>query len=191
MTDPATALQAPRVETVSARASAGPVDFRTVFELEGDYVARSLRRLGVRPSEIEDATHEVFVAVHARLAEYDPSRPIRPWLFAFVYRVACNEKRRPHHRMDLREELPDVPDERGRADDLVEQNERRAVLFEALEALPPEQRAVVVMHEIDGVAVPEIAAALEIPLNTAYSRLRLGREELTRAVRRVRERGRR
>jgi RNA polymerase sigma-70 factor (ECF subfamily) len=168
-------------------ALAARVDFRTVFELEANYVARSLRRLGVRPNDVEDATHEVFVAVHARLGEYDPARPIKPWLFAFAYRVACAEKRRPHRRMDLREELPEVPDERGNADEIVEQNERRALLFAALAALSEEQRAVVVMHEIDGISVPEIAAAFDIPLNTAYSRLRLGREELARAVRRRKE----
>jgi RNA polymerase sigma-70 factor (ECF subfamily) len=185
MTEPVARRQALPVEA----ALAVRVDFRTVFELEGDYVARSLRRLGVRSSDVEDATHEVFVAVHARLGEYDPTRPIRPWLFAFAYRVACAEKRRPHRRMDLVDEMPEVPDQRGNADELVEQNERRALLLAALDALSPEQRAVVVMHEIDGITVPEIAAAFDIPLNTAYSRLRLGREELARSVRRLRERG--
>jgi RNA polymerase sigma-70 factor (ECF subfamily) len=166
------------------------IDFRTLFELEGDYVARSLRRLGVRASDIEDATHEVFVAVHARLAEYDAGRPVRPWLFAFAYRVACAEKRRPHHRFDLCDAVPDVVDEQRDAHALVEQNERHALLLAALDALSSDQRAVVVMHEIDGTAIPEVAVALEIPVNTAYSRLRLGREELSRAVRRLKERAR-
>jgi RNA polymerase sigma-70 factor, ECF subfamily len=193
MTDPAAERQAPGVEHAATPASARSdaatrIDFRTLFELEGDYVARSLRRLGIRASDIEDATHEVFVAVHAHLADYDVSRPIRPWLFAFAYRVACNEKRRPHHRMDLRDELPDVPDARETADDLLEAAERRDLLLDALGALTPEKRAVVVRHDVDGVAVPEIATALSIPLNTAYSRLRVGREELTRAVHRLRER---
>lgn len=167
-------------------APARPVDFRTLFELEADYVARTLRRMGVSVSDLEDATHEVFIAVHARLAEYDTARPIRPWLFAFAYRVACAARRRPHHRVELREALPDIPDAARRADDLVEDSENRRLLLGALQALCPEQRAVLVMHEIDGVAMPDVALALSVPLNTAYSRLRLGREDLTRAVTRLR-----
>jgi RNA polymerase sigma-70 factor (ECF subfamily) len=42
------------------------------------------------------------------------------------------------------------------------------------------------MHDLEGFAMPEIAHALGIPLNTGYSRLRLAREELADAVRRLR-----
>lgn len=63
---------------------------------------------------------------------------------------------------------------------------KRALLMQALDELELERRAVFVMHELDGQAVPEIAAALEIPLGTAYSRLRLAREDMTAAVRRFR-----
>jgi RNA polymerase sigma-70 factor (ECF subfamily) len=44
------------------------------------------------------------------------------------------------------------------------------------------------MHDIDGHAVPEIAAALAIPVPTAYSRLRLAREDVAAAVKRLRAR---
>jgi RNA polymerase sigma-70 factor (ECF subfamily) len=52
------------------------------------------------------------------------------------------------------------------------------------------KRAVFVMTEIDGATTPEIAEALAIPLNTAYSRLRLAREEFAAAVQRIRAQGR-
>jgi RNA polymerase sigma-70 factor (ECF subfamily) len=45
------------------------------------------------------------------------------------------------------------------------------------------------MADFDEVSVPEIAEALELPLNTAYSRLRIAREELTAAVQRLRASG--
>jgi RNA polymerase sigma-70 factor (ECF subfamily) len=52
------------------------------------------------------------------------------------------------------------------------------------------RRAVFVMADIDGVAVPEIAQALAIPVNTAYSRLRLAREDFREAAARLlRQRG--
>ena len=58
-------------------------------------------------------------------------------------------------------------------------------LFEALETLDLERRAVIVMHDWDGEPMPEVARALGIPLNTAYSRLRLARQDLGVAVKRV------
>jgi RNA polymerase sigma-70 factor (ECF subfamily) len=50
------------------------------------------------------------------------------------------------------------------------------------------QRAVLILHEMDGCTIPDIATALGVGLNTAYSRLRLGREafrsSMTRLLRR-------
>ena len=42
-----------------------------------------------------------------------------------------------------------------------------------------------VMHELDGHAAPEIADAMGIPLNTAYSRLRLARQDFAAAIKRI------
>jgi RNA polymerase sigma-70 factor (ECF subfamily) len=50
--------------------------------------------------------------------------------------------------------------------------------MKALDTLDLDRRAVFVLHELDELSMPEIAAALSIPLNTAYSRLRLARADL-------------
>ena len=49
-----------------------------------------------------------------------------------------------------------------------------------------ERRAVFLMHEVDGFSIPEVAEVLAVPLNTAYSRLRLARDEFRERVRRLR-----
>ena len=54
-----------------------------------------------------------------------------------------------------------------------------------LAALELDRRAVFVMHDIDGHVMPDIATALGIPLNTAYSRLRLARADFAVAVKRA------
>jgi RNA polymerase sigma-70 factor (ECF subfamily) len=70
----------------------------------------------------------------------------------------------------------------------LEAAEQKAFLDRALSEMDLDRRAVLVLHDVDGVPVPEIAGALSIPLNTAYSRLRLAREELARAVKILSER---
>jgi RNA polymerase sigma-70 factor (ECF subfamily) len=56
----------------------------------------------------------------------------------------------------------------------------------ALTRVALERRAVLLLHEVEGHRMPEIAESLGIPLNTAYSRLRLARQEYELAVRRLR-----
>jgi len=162
-------------------------EFRELFEHEYRYVRATARRLGIRVRELPDLIHDVFVTVHRKLPEFEEGRPVRPWLFGITFRVVVGHKRRLEYR---REELAgDDGDERAddapRADQQLEDEERRRMVHEALEALDDDKRAVFVLHEIDEVTIPEIAVALDLPENTAYSRLRLGREEFRRALSRV------
>jgi RNA polymerase sigma-70 factor (ECF subfamily) len=56
--------------------------------------------------------------------------------------------------------------------------ERRDALLTALDGLPDEQRAVFVLADVEEMSAPEIAAALEVNLNTVYSRLRSARKTM-------------
>jgi RNA polymerase sigma-70 factor (ECF subfamily) len=156
-------------------------DVRAVFQAECGYVWKSLQRLGVRPADLEDTVHEVFITFHRRLDQYDSTRPIRPWLFAIAVRVASDYRKRAHRRYEV------VGDERevagnDRPDDAAEINEKRRIVMAALERLEPDRRAVLILHDIDGVSMPDIANSLAIPLNTGYSRLRLARRDFATAV---------
>ena len=59
----------------------------------------------------------------------------------------------------------------------------------ALDKLDEERRAVLVLHDIEGHGMPEIAELLETSANTLYSRLRRGREQFTKAVRQLQRTG--
>jgi len=161
--------------------------FRALFEAELTYVIGTLRRLGVREADLEDLAHEVFVAVHGALATYDRARPLRPWLFGIAFRIASDYRRKARFsRESPRAEADDRADAAPLADERLADEQARRIVIEALDHLDLDRRAVLVMHDIDGCPIPEIARTLSIPLNTAYSRLRLGREQLKAAVKRVR-----
>jgi RNA polymerase sigma-70 factor (ECF subfamily) len=164
------------------------LDFRGLFEAHFTYVWGALRRLGVPEADAEDAAHEVFLQVFRHLEEYDGNRPMRPWLFGFAYRVAADQRRRAHRRHEVLGEQVVATDPAPRADDEIDRAERRSLLMTALDSVDLERRAVLVLHEWDGLPVPEAARALGIPLNTAYSRLRVAREELAAAVKRLQAR---
>lgn len=164
--------------------------FRAVFEAELDFVLATLRQLGVAPRDLEDLGHEVFLRVYKHWHEYQPSRPLRPWLFVFAFRQASDYRRLARHRREVLGE----PDQTGSAmpgaDELLVDRDQRALVEAALREVDLDRRAVLLLHDMQETPMAEVAAMLDIPVATAYSRLRVGREELVKAARRLqRERG--
>jgi RNA polymerase sigma-70 factor (ECF subfamily) len=153
--------------------------FRALYEAELAYVLRSLQRLGVSDAEAEELAHDVFVVVFRKWGEFDRTRPARPWLFGITYRTAARALERSwrkHERLLGEEVLENAPATPAAS------AEARDVLLRALALVPPDQRAVCILHDLDGHAAPDIAGMFDLPLNTVYSRLRLGRQRLSAAL---------
>jgi RNA polymerase sigma-70 factor (ECF subfamily) len=160
-------------------------DFRSIFDGELTFVWNSLRRFGVADRDLEDVAHEVFVVVSRRLGDYDPTRPMRPWLFAIAFRCASDYRRLARHRREtLAQDEVEPVDASEAVDEALSRAEERNLARRALLAVPEERRAVLVLHDFDETPMQEIADALGIPLKTAYSRLRIARTELIEAARR-------
>jgi RNA polymerase sigma-70 factor (ECF subfamily) len=157
----------------------------TIFADHCDYVWNALKRLGILHSDLEDLTHDTFVAVFRQWHGYDAERPLRPWLFGFALRIASDHRRRARHRFEFGADSVEACDEAPGAVDLMLQKERAALAHSAMQAVELDRRAVFILHELDGVTLPEIATALAIPLGTASSRLRLAREDFVAAVKRL------
>jgi RNA polymerase sigma-70 factor (ECF subfamily) len=166
----------------------GPVDFREIYERQFDYVWSGLRRLGIPPRDLPDVTHDVFVVVHRNLFKYDETRPLRPWLFGVVARVASDHHRLARNRLELLHETaesadtadPPAPGPTPEAE--ADLRERWRLLDRALDALAPHHRIVLVMHDLAGHSARDVSNELGIPFKTVYSRLHAARlRVLTRA----------
>lgn len=171
----------------AATAHASRPDFRSVFESELSFVWNTLRRFGVAERDLEDVAHDVFVVVNRRLAEYDPTRALRPWLFAIAVRQASDYRRlsrNRHEKLETDSTPADIADSSETAEEMLRRSEERNLARRALLAVPEERRTVIVLHDFEEVAMQDIAYALGIPVKTAYSRLRIGRTELIDAARR-------
>jgi len=159
--------------------------FRALYEGHVDFVWRNLRRLGVRESDADDRTQEVFVVAHRRFDEFkDRGHGPRAWLFQIVLRVASDARR---HRRRHPED-PDGGDAVARVRveasqaDAIARTEALSRLDAALATIEVGRRAVLLLHEVEEMTAPEIAEVLGIPLNTVYSRLRIARSELEQAL---------
>ena len=157
-------------------------DFRALYEAEFSYVLRSLRRLGVAERDLEDVVHELFLAVRKRLTAYDASRPIKPWLFGFAYRMAADYRRLARHGREVFGDASDIADAGA---DTEAKIASRVLVNRALTMLPFDQRALLVMHDLEGHTMHDIADVLGNPASTLYARLHVAREAFTVAVRRL------
>jgi RNA polymerase sigma-70 factor (ECF subfamily) len=166
---------------------------RTSFaELFADYFAyvwHSLRRLGVPERDLEDVTHDVFIRVYRRLDTRDPARPLRPWLFGFALRVAAEYRRLARNRFEVFAAAEEPVDPSPNGAEQLERSQHLAIALSLLDAIPIDRRAVFILHELDGCSIPDVAEGLGIKLPTAYTRLRLAREELRELAKRWRARG--
>jgi RNA polymerase sigma-70 factor (ECF subfamily) len=166
-----------------------------VFSAHHAYVLHSLRRLGVPERDLEDVAHDTFIVVHRKLAEYDPARPLKPFLFGIAFRVALDYRRRARHRYertfdaDSLNQVTDAPTNARSPEQQLHVSQAQQLAVAALRQLEPERSAVLVMMDIDACTAPEVAATLEVPLNTVYSRLRLARAEFADAVKRLQTSG--
>ncbi len=174
-------------------AAGAPVrpSFTEVYDGHFKAVWLGLRRFGVWERDLDDATHDVFLVVHRRLPDYDAARPLRPWLLGIASRVASEFRRKSQHRHEVVSEdveqegarLPTGTPAHGvRADRAYDDKERRQLLQRALDTLEHDRRTVLVLHDIEGHSMPDIADALAVNINTLYARLRQARFDLKAAV---------
>jgi RNA polymerase sigma-70 factor (ECF subfamily) len=104
----------------------------------------------------------------------------RPWLLGIAFRVFSDARRKRREQGEVPEQLEDPS---PGPDDAVARRQAQALLQRALATLPEERRVAFVLHELEGLSVNEVAATMEAPLATTYSRLKVARDEVASAVR--------
>ncbi|HEX6242690.1 MAG TPA: sigma-70 family RNA polymerase sigma factor [Polyangiales bacterium] len=165
--------------------------FVSVYRQYFAFVWSSARRLGVLPDSMDDLVQEVFIVIHAKLDTLERPEALRSWIYGVVRRTVSAHRRATRaHGVTLNTE----DDQAGRGPTPLEQTESNQdllLLQSLLAELDEPKREVFALVELEELSVPEAAEALEIPVNTAYSRLRAARQAFEAAVARheARQRG--
>lgn len=161
-----------------------------VFDAHYDAIWRTLRRLGVPDSSVDDAAQRVFVIAARRLDTIIENQE-GPYLYGIATRIASEIRRRNPARREVTdggEILAAIADDAPGPEDVLLEHEARNALDATLAGIPDDLREILVLIEIEGQSAPEVAAMLEIPVGTVASRLRRAREAFTESARRVRAR---
>ncbi|MBP7288123.1 MAG: sigma-70 family RNA polymerase sigma factor [Nannocystaceae bacterium] len=169
-----------RIEREPETVTGELADLARMYQAHHDFVWRVLQNLGVERATIEDAVQDVFLVLHRRREAFDDRGEIRGLLFGIARRIARN-----HRRIAERPRRYSLPPELVRADDpddAIARRQAAAIVAGFIERLDEDRRMVFVLSEIEGMPMPQVADALGIKLNTAYSRLRLARQQFHSTV---------
>lgn len=192
LSQPSIALEVGPDESASLAPEDSDHDFTSLYEEFFEFVWRSVRRLGVPERALDDAVQDVFIVVHRRLGDFEGRSSIKSWLFGIARRVAHDHRRRAS-RKDRGESLPEAIADPYAPSPLESAARAQAValLHALLDSLDDDKREVFILAELEQMTVPEIADAISVNLNTAYSRLRAARRAFEQAVHRHQARERR
>jgi RNA polymerase sigma-70 factor (ECF subfamily) len=144
-----------------------------------NFVWRNARRLGVPSSGAEDVVQDVFIVVQRRLSDFDGRTAMQSWIFGILVRVVAHY-RRSYQRKDARcvSLEPEAryhnagPAGARSPSEQAENAERVRLLEQLLGQLDEGKRTLLVLSELEGWTLREIAEHLGSNTNTVHSRLR-------------------
>jgi len=160
-----------------------PPTWDEVVRLHSGRVYRLAYRLTGNRHDAEDLTHDVFVRVFRSLASYTPGT-FEGWLHRITTNLFLDRVRRAQRiRFDA---LPDdserIPGRERTPEQVFEDTHFDDDVQAALDDLPPDFRAAVVLCDIEGLSYEEIASTLGVKLGTVRSRIHRGRAQLRRSL---------
>jgi RNA polymerase sigma-70 factor (ECF subfamily) len=132
----------------------------------------------------EDILQEAFLRVYAYAHSIDKTVSLGPWLYRVTVNLAYSWTRQVKRWLYS---LQDVLDRwaspvQWYPEVMVEDEEWRQALQQAVDALPPRHRVVVILHYLEGLSLKDISYVIDVPEGTVKSRLYYARESLKRAI---------
>lgn len=157
--------------------SAAMPTFQAVYEEQFEFVWTCVQRLGVDASAIDDVVQDAFIVIHGRLHTLQQPEALRSWIYGVVRRTVSTYYRAKRTRavVSTTADGMEVESPEPTPYDVAQTNSDIELLAKLLAELDEPRRELLALVELYEMTVPEAAAALDIPINTAYSRLRKAR----------------
>jgi len=174
-------------ELLAAHLAGDPNAFATLVHRHQNRLWATALRMMRNPHDAADALQDAYLAAFRRADGFRGESQVTTWLHRIVVN-ACLDRLRKQQRRRSEQPLPADPDRAAElvADataDPVEQRELHDDLTAALAELNDDQRAALVLVDVEGYAVDEAAAVLGVPPGTVKSRCARGRARLAVALR--------
>ncbi len=158
--------------------------FAALFQLAAPRVKAYLVRLGSAPTAAEEVTQDVFLTIWRKADRFNPAKAgVMTWIFVIARNRRIDGLRREASTVTYGTTPPDaVDDDTPTAHDAIAACQHEQCVRRAIALLPPDQQEVIKRAYWDEQAHSAIATALDIPLGTVKSRLRLALTRLRAAI---------
>lgn len=138
--------------------------------------------------DARDASQDAFITALRSIGSFRGEAQLGTWL----HRVAVNAsldviRRRTRRRTEPLHDTPERASDEPGPDEEADRAHRAAEVHRALAKLGPDHRAVIVLHDLQGLQYPEVADVLDVPVGTVKSRLHRARLELARLLGHLKE----
>jgi RNA polymerase sigma-70 factor, ECF subfamily len=155
--------------------------FEEIYRAYADYVFNLALRMMRRREDAEEVTQEVFLMVHRSLKNFRGQSSLKTWIYRIAVNTTLNHLKRTKavrtQTVEYDEEAHAYPGkDEAVSRDTKEYNER--VIDALLAELTPDQRACILLRNMDGLTYEEIAQALKIDINAVRSRIKRARLKL-------------
>jgi RNA polymerase sigma-70 factor (ECF subfamily) len=151
-----------------------------------------LVRCGVAEQDRDDLFQEIFIRIHRAAEQYQPERPLHPWLFTIVANAVRNHVREKKVRNLVFGDPPanDPADESADGEQVARAMQTRAWLEDRIRELPHIQREALILTCIQNLPQKQVASILGLRLNTLKTHLRRARLALVQQLARRESRAR-
>lgn len=158
--------------------------FEAIYRDESPYVASLLLRLGLPRATVPDVTQEVFITAFRRWSDYDPTRPIRAWLYGIARKLAFRSRRsdarnrRKLGALSAASSSRDATHDGARGDAAT----AKVLLHRLVEELDDDVAEVFLLADFGGYTAKEVADQTGLNCDQVYYRLRVARKHLRAAL---------
>lgn len=142
-------------------------------------------------AEAQDVTQEAFIKAYKALPSFRGDSAFYTWMYRIAVNTAKNHlisrgRKTPTQDIDLDDAEfftgEAAMKETDTPDGLLQRDQLRDVVFDAIEQLPDELRRAVTLRELEGMSYEEIAEAMECPIGTVRSRIFRAREAIDKKM---------
>ena len=168
-------------DDILKKASEGDLkSFETIYKTTAGFVYNVALRIVNNKEDAEEVTQEVFMVVYNKLKYFRFESSFKTWVYRITANHAINFSKKiskiRNKTMEYDEQLTSVASHEPKTE--IDQEQHNQTINKLLNAINHEQRACVVLRNMEGLSYQQIAETLKINVNTVRSRLKRAREKL-------------
>ncbi len=177
-------------QDILTKASQGDLKaFEEIYQALSGFVYNVAYRVIGNKEDAQEATQEIFMIVYQKLKDFRFESSFKTWVYRITVNHSINMSKRISKTRNVTttfDESINPPAVEAEVNLIIDKNHNEAMVNSLLNDLNEDQRACVVLREIEGLSYEEIAQSLNVNINTVRTRLKRAREKLLELRKQVR-----